>query len=65
MLNKSFNLTIGNDNLKGTDKYIYLGVTLDNILSFKPHIARIVNGCSQRVFSLSKIRKYIPAQVAI
>lgn len=62
--NHTIDLSINSDRLKGVDKYISLGVTLDNTLSYKPHIDRTVIGCSQRLFTLSKIRKYIPVHVA-
>lgn len=64
-MNRVLSLHICGEQLEGVDKYVYLGINLDNTLSFKPHIERYVNGCNQRLFSLAKIRRYIPAQVAV
>lgn len=64
-LNVKLNLSIRGTPLQGVDFYDYLGVRLDNSLSFKPQIARTVSGCNARLFTLSKIRQFIPESVAI
>lgn len=51
--------------LEIVDKYLYLGVTLDDSLSFSVHINKIISACSQKLFTLSKIRKYITKDIAI
>lgn len=64
-LNSKFSLFINGDCLGRVDNYDYLGIVLDSTLTYKLHIKKILNNCNQRVFSLSKIRRYIPAQVAL
>lgn len=51
--------------LEFVDKYLYLGVTVDNNLNFLAHVNKIISACNQKLFTLSKIRKYITQGIAI
>lgn len=64
-MNAGPKLSLNDDFLEGVPRYDYLGVTLDNTLMFKNHIDKLLSGCSQRFFTVSKIRRYIPDNVAI
>lgn len=46
-------------------EYVYLGIRLDNRLSFVPHIGNLIRNCNIRLCTLSKIRKYIDVRTAI
>lgn len=64
-LKANLSLLISGDRLSGVDTYDYLGIMLDSTLTFRAHIDKIIAGCNQRIFSLAKIRKYVPLHVAV
>lgn len=71
MLNKvdttvlSNTLMLDNTMLEFVESYVYLGVTLDRHLNFSAHINKLKGICSQKLFTLSKIRKYITEGIAL
>lgn len=60
-----FNLNVCGDRLQSAQRYNYLGITLDNLLTFKPQIDRTVATCNNLLFSLAKIRRFITGPIAI
>lgn len=58
-------LNINGEQIGRVDEYDYLGIKLDKDLNYKSHIQKVVSCCNERVFTLSKIRKFIPENVAI
>lgn len=59
------NLFIGPSKLEVCQEYDYLGVRIDNRLSFIPHIENVIRNCNARLCTLSKIRKYIDVKTAV
>lgn len=51
--------------LKRAKFYDYLGVRLDETSMYNLHIQKILSGCNQRVYTLSKIRRYISEETAV
>ena len=45
--------------------YIYLGVELDCLLSFKKHLHSVVNKVTQKLYVFRKIRRFISQNTAI
>lgn len=64
-MNANLSLRIRGSLLQGVDSYDYLGVRLDNTLTSKQQIGRTVTGCNSRIFTLSKMRYYIPENTAL
>lgn len=58
-------LVLNGLSLEFVSSYVYLGVTLDQELSFKPHISKMAGICVEKIFTLSKIRKFISLEVAL
>eukprot|EP00745_Piridium_sociabile_P033008 TRINITY_DN5647_c0_g1_i9.p1 TRINITY_DN5647_c0_g1~~TRINITY_DN5647_c0_g1_i9.p1 ORF type:complete len:921 (+),score=13.12 TRINITY_DN5647_c0_g1_i9:226-2988(+) len=50
---------IGNKQIDEVDNHKVLGVTIDNNLSWSPHIDVLSKRVSQKVFQLSKIKKFL------
>lgn len=59
------NLEICGSSLNRVNFYDYLGVRLDDTSTYSQHIQKVINGCNQRIFTLSKIRKYITEETAV
>ena len=57
-------VTMYDENLENVCKYNYLGVIIDNKLSFKEFVDDKYNKVNLRVYQLGKIRKYISADTA-
>lgn len=66
--------TDGNDNvkimyntveLKLVIEYVYLGFLIDNELTLKQHAEKQYNTCNHKLFTLSKIRKYLTKDIVI
>lgn len=60
-----YKLMFNDTELELVNRYNYLGVIMDNDLSFLPHFNKIISSCNQKLFTLSKIRKYITQPIAI
>lgn len=60
----SLDLRIGDAALGRAFSYNYLGFMLDETLSFGKHIDTVLRACNQKVFWLTKIRKYISKEIA-
>ena len=56
-------LTLGNLNIKNPSVVNYLGVLLDNNLSFKPQIAHLESKISRCVGVITKLRYYLPSHI--
>lgn len=61
---RTIQLQINDTVLVQSNSYEYLGIIIDERLSFKQHINKTISACSQKLFTLSKIRRYISNQVA-
>lgn len=59
------NLEIGVVSLNRVKSYDYLGVRLDETSMYNSHIHKTLQGCNERVFTLSKIRKYVSEETAV
>ena len=49
-------LRIGGDAVEVTDTSKYLGITLDNKMTFGPHVQCVYKKCQQRLHLLKKLR---------
>lgn len=56
---------IGEVGLGRVTSYNYLGFQLDENLNFSTHISQVISSCSQKLYWLSKIRKYISHHTAV
>ena len=54
-----YNATIGKHSLEQVDQIKYLGIILDNKLSWKPHIQHIYTKLSSGSWPLSRLRNYV------
>lgn len=57
-------LRIGDTNLSRCNQYDYLGIRLDDGLTFKPLIESLLSNCNARLFTLSHFRKYLDQSIA-
>lgn len=64
-LPRQIDLRIGATQLEYCDTYEYLGLTLDSGLTFEHHIGKLIASCNHRLFTLSKICKYLDEKSAI
>ena len=60
---KKFRLNINKNNIKQVEIFKYLGIILDNNLSWKPHIDYLQSKLSSAAGILFKIRTYMPTHV--
>ena len=60
-----YDFHLDNTNVKTTDSLKILGVTLDNKLSFKPHILEQLKKACAKASALRKVRKFIPPSTMI
>ena len=58
-------LQIGGENIGYVTSYPYLGIKLDNKLTFELHIKETLKLVSHKLFLLSKIRKYLTKKQAL
>lgn len=58
-------LRIDNTLLDSCDSYEYLSLTLDSKLVFEQHVNKLITACNHRLFTLSKIRKYLRERSAV
>ena len=58
-------ISLGNQSLSFTDKYKYLGVTLDNEMNLTSFLACIKRSVLQKLFNLRKLRYYISEKGAL
>ena len=58
-------LHINNAEIQRTDKYTYLGVVLDEGLTFEPHAKNVINRVSTKLNQLKKVRKCLSKKVAL
>ena len=54
----SFKVTLNNHNISPEDNLKYLGVLLDNKLSWKPHVQKVKTQLSRACGILSKLKHY-------
>ena len=60
-----FDLTVDNNSIDRVSSYNYLGITLDEQLSFELHVKNIISRVSNKVFQLRKLRKYLTNNSAL
>ena len=58
-------LRINNAEIQRTDKYTYLGVVLDERMSFELHAKNVINRVSTKVYQLKKVRKFLSKRAAL
>ena len=58
-------LKVDGENVERVKSYSYLGVTLDEHLTFDPHVKGIISKVSDKVFQLRKIRQYLTDRAAL
>ena len=58
-------LRISNAEIQRTDKYTYLGVVLDERMSFELHAKNVINRVSTKVYQLKKVRKFLSKRAAL
>lgn len=56
---------LNNEIVQIVSEYTYLGFVLDENLTFVSHINRLINSSTVKVFTLSKIRRYINSETAV
>ena len=61
-IKKKLNFRLSGQKLELSDKVIYLGVTLDEHLSWKTHIKKTLLKLSRAIGLLAKIRHYVPKE---
>ena len=54
-----YNVTLGKHSLEQVDQIKYLGIILDNKLSWKPHIQHICTKLSRCFWALTRFRNYV------
>ena len=59
----SFNVVINNHSISPEDKLKYLGVLLDNKLSWKPHVQKVKTQPSRACGVLTKLKRYTTQSV--
>lgn len=64
-VNDRANLYIGTSKLDFCCEYDYLGIRLDNSLTFEAHIDNIIRNWNARLCTLSNIRKFIDERTAV
>ena len=55
-----FNISINNHILKQQESIKYLGITIDQSLTWKPHIRKLQSTLSRNCYALSKLKDYVP-----
>ena len=66
--NKNFpklNLRIENHDIEQVDTFDYLGITLDQHLTWKPHIEKVSKKISKVISILSYLKHFIPSQILV
>ena len=55
---------MGNENIQRVQQFTYLGIVLDEPLSFEKHAKETINKTSTKILQLRKIRQYITEKAA-
>ena len=55
-----FNISINNHILKQQESIKYLGITIDQSLTWKPHIRKLQSTLSRNCYALSKLKDCVP-----
>ena len=59
------NIKIGNTQVEEVKEDKWLGVIMDNILTFKPHVKGLVSKMSHKVNLVARIRKFLCEEMSI
>ena len=59
------NIKIGDTMLEEVTEYKYLGATIDNKLTFRPHVNNVIKTISHKLHLLARIRKFFDEEQAI
>ena len=59
-INKHLNFRLSGQKLKQCESLKYLGITIDQHLTWKPHLRKLAEKLSRSIGMLSKIRHYVP-----
>ena len=62
---KQLNIEMGSHKLTGTDAYKYLGITIDNNLTWKDHIQNLCNKMKQYIPVFYKLRMFMNADMML
>ena len=57
------NLKIGNDKIKRVKDFDFLGLTINENMSWKPHTDRIANKLSKYVGIINRLKRYLPQNI--
>ena len=58
--NHNVNLFLNDKELHETDNTNYLGVTIDNNLTFKDHVQKVKSKCNSKLAALKRLSKFLP-----
>ena len=58
-------IKLGTNNIEYVKSYKYLGITLDQTLTFNNHINRLIRTLSHKAYQLAKIRRYINEETSL
>ena len=61
LIDSEFNLSVNGQKIKKVDKIRFLGVVIDDRLSWDPHIEHLENKMLSTIVQIKRIRKVIPA----
>ena len=59
------NIVMGSDNIEYVKSYKYLGLTMDQTLTFNKHVKNLIRTLSHKTYQLSKIRHYLNEETSI
>lgn len=62
--NFNIQLTIDGETIEQVDEYNYLGLHIDNILSWNSHIDKVKNSIAPYVFALIRTRRFLSRKTA-
>ena len=58
-------IQLGAESISATDQIKFLGLTLDQSLSFKPHINSVLNKLSKSIGVIYRLNQYLPSQTLL
>ena len=58
-------IQLGAESISATDQIKFLGLTLDQSLSFKPHINTVLNKLSKSIGVIYRLNQYLPSQTLL
>ena len=61
--NLSLDLTINSTSIERVSEFIFLGLTLDECLNWKPHVQKISNKISRIIGVLCRLKNYLPKHI--